>query len=73
MNPLTTSQRMAHKMNLKDIIGYCRGIEKLVQRMRKDDSYINPQYLQAITGDADSMKYLVAEIEHRAIGKGLID
>lgn len=69
MKQLTHPQRIAHRTRLQDIIDYCRVIEKLTQRMKKDDSYINAQYLQCLNDDAGSIKDIVTEIEERVIEK----
>ena len=67
MKELTSTQRIAHRTRLQDITGYCKGIELLTKHMKKDDVYVNAQYLQCLEDDANSIIYLVEKIKSKAL------
>jgi len=67
MKQLTQSQKISLKIRLTDIINLTKGIALLTRRMKKDPAYINAQYLQALTDDAESIKYIVDEVSVRVL------
>lgn len=67
MKTLTLSQEIALKVRLRGIISLTKGIKLLAHRMEKDHAYINAQYLQCLDDDAESIKYIVSEIQARVL------
>ena len=65
MTELSIASKTAQKQNLSDIISNAGGIAMLARRMKRDNSYITPNYLQALVDDADSIKNLVNQIANR--------
>jgi len=67
MKTLLSGQLKANQQaDLECIIDYVEGIATLTRQMKRDDRYINQQYLQILADDAGAIKSIVNHIAIRS-------
>ena len=67
MKAIMSKQLKANQQaDLECIIDYAKGIAMLTRQMKRNDRYINQQYLQALADDADAIKFIVNRIAIRS-------